>query len=194
MSPARGTPAGFARLVGSTSLAATALGRLIDGFGILMLSMSAGITFVAVVMRYGFGQSDQLMEEIARYTIVYGCLAYVGPCQARHQHIAVDVISNRMPPRVKRVWRFLLGVLFLVVVAFVFSSGWLWVADLYEYKMTVLGGTMPAWIPSLSVPIGMGLAVLFGISEVLRLGFALVSPPDEGAAPPPAQAAVDAVN
>jgi TRAP-type C4-dicarboxylate transport system permease small subunit len=188
-------PSRGARLVGSTNALGTALGRLIDGFGILMLSISAGITFIAVIMRYGFGYSDQLLEEIARYTIVYACFVYVGPCQARNQHIAVDVISNRMPPGVKRVWQFLLGVLFLVLAAFVFRAGWIWVADLHEYQMTVLGGTMQAWIPSLSVPIGMGLAVLFGIAEVLRLGFAVISPPDDRAAPAAGPAVtIDAIN
>ena len=43
-----------------TGRASAALGRFIDGFGILMLAISAGITFVAVVMRYGFGVGAQL--------------------------------------------------------------------------------------------------------------------------------------
>jgi TRAP-type C4-dicarboxylate transport system permease small subunit len=188
-------PSAFASLVGSTNRACAALGRVVDGFAIVMLAISAGLTFAAVIMRYGFGYSDQLIEDIARYTIVYACLVYVGPLQARNQHIAVDLISNCMSPIVKRVWQLLLGVLFLVVVAFVFAAGWVWVADLYAFQLTVFGGTMPAWIPSLAVPLGMGLAVLFGVAEVLRLGLAVASPPPDaraaGESPAPA---VDASN
>jgi len=184
----------FARLVDPVTRASNALGRVIDGFGIAMLATSASITFVAVVMRYGFGYSEQVLEEIARYTIVYACLVYVGPLQARNQHIAVDVISSRMAPAVKRVWQFLLAVLFLVIVAVVFAAGWIWVRDLHAYGLTVLGGTMPAWIPSLSVPLGMGLAVLFGVAEVLRLALAVVSPPDSSTAQAGEAAAVDAIN
>lgn len=190
----RSDASAFTSFVGATNRVSEALSRLVDGFGIAMLSVSAGITFVAVIMRYGFGYSDQLFEEIARYTIVYGCLVYVGPCQARNQHIAVDVISGRMPPVVKRVWQFLLGVLFLVIVAFVFRAGWIWVADLHASGMTVLGGTMPAWVPSLSVPLGMGVAVLFGIAEVLRLGLAVASPPPQAPAAGSPTPAVNAIN
>lgn len=180
-------------LVAAVNRAASRLAWLIDGFGIAMLVTSAGITFVSVIMRYGFGQSDQLMEEIARYTILYACFMYIGPCLLRGQHIAVDVISARMPAQVKRVWLFALNVLFLVVVVFVFRAGWIWVSDLYGYQMTVLGGTMPAWLPSLAVPVGMGFAVLFGIAEVLRTGLAVLSPPPDSG-PTMGTPAVDVVN
>ena len=179
-------------LIATAGRASAALGRLIDGFGILMIGISAGITFIAVVMRYGFGKSDQLLEEVARYTIVYACLMYVGPLQMRGQHIAVDVISSRFGPRAKRVWQFAVGALFLVIVSCVFAAGWIWVSDLHQSGMTVIGGTMPAWVPSLSVPLGMGVAVLFGASEVLRLGLALIDPPPDPAAK--AAAALDVVN
>ncbi|MCW5656801.1 MAG: TRAP transporter small permease [Burkholderiaceae bacterium] len=189
-----GAASGFGRLVDASNRASAALARVIDGFGIAMLSISAGITFLTVIMRYGFGYSEQILEEIARYTVVYACLVYVGPLQARHQHIAVDVISSRFAPSAKRAWQFLLGVLFLAITAIVFASGWLWVRDLHGYNMMVIGGTMPAWIPSLSVPLGMGLAVLFALAEVLRLGLALVSPTDPGSPRPGAALTVDAIN
>lgn len=180
-------------LVTALNRAATRLAWLIDGFGVAMLVTSAGITFVSVVMRYGFGKSDQLMEEIARYTILYACFMYVGPCLLRSQHIAVDVFSARMSAQVKRVWQFALNVLFLVVVVFIFRAGWIWVSDLYGYQMTVMGGTMPAWLPSMAVPVGMGFAVLFGIAEVLRTGLAVLSPPPDSG-PASGTRAVNAVN
>ncbi|MDP1691999.1 MAG: TRAP transporter small permease [Burkholderiaceae bacterium] len=169
----------------------TRLASLIDGFGIAMLVTSAGLTFVSVVLRYGFGWSHQLLEETARYTIVYACILYVGPCMQRGQHIAVDLISSHMPDPVKRAWQFALNLLFLVVVLFVFVAGWIWVSDLYGYQMTVMGGTMPAWLPSMAVPIGMGVAVLFGISGVLISLLALISPPPDG---PAIAAPANAVN
>jgi C4-dicarboxylate transporter DctQ subunit len=181
------------KLTTAVNRGAARLAWLIDGFGIAMLVVSAGITFISVIMRYGFGKSDQLMEEIARYTIVYACFVYVGPCLMRGQHIAVDVISARMPAQLKRVWQFALNVLFLVVAVFVFRAGWIWVSDLYSYQMTVMGGTMPAWLPSMAVPVGMGIAVLFGIAEALRSALAVVSPPPESG-PTAGTPAVDAIN
>jgi TRAP-type C4-dicarboxylate transport system permease small subunit len=112
--------------------------------------------------------------------------------QIRGQHIAVDVISSRFAPQARRVWQFAVGVLFLVIVSCVFAAGWIWISDLYQSGMTVIGGTMPAWLPSLSVPLGMGLAVLFGLSEVLRLALALRDPPPDPA--PKAAAALDISN
>lgn len=144
------------------------LTKMVEWFGIAMIVCSAGIAFVSVIMRYGFGASDQLMEEIARYTIIYACFLYTGSCLKSGQHIAVDIISGHLTPVVLRVRQLALSVLFLIATAYLFLAGYAWVSDLMSYEMTTMGGNMPAYIPALSVPLGMGLAVLFGVNEVLR--------------------------
>jgi C4-dicarboxylate transporter DctQ subunit len=144
------------------------LTKMVEWFGIAMIVGSASIAFVSVIMRYGFGASDQLIDEIARYTIIYACFLYAGSCLKSGQHIAVDIISGHLTPVVRRVRQLALSVLFLIVAVYLFLAGYAWVSDLMSYEMTTMGGTMPAYIPALSVPLGMGLAVLYGINEVLR--------------------------
>ncbi len=159
------------------------LGTLIDWFGIFMIVISAGLAFVSVVLRYGIGFSDQIIEEISRYTVVYACFLYVGPLLRKHEHISVDVVSHVLPASLNRFLALGKALLFLVIAVIVFRSGWVWVADLHRYQITVIGGTMPAWLPSLSVPVGLGLAVLFGVGETLRSLLALVSPTATAARP-----------
>ncbi|MBC7139147.1 MAG: TRAP transporter small permease [Defluviimonas sp.] len=159
------------------------LGTLIDWFGVIMIVISAGLAFMSVVLRYGFGFSAQIIEEISRYTVVYACFLFVGPLLRKNEHIKVDVISAALSATINRLLHFVLALVFLLVATIVFRSGWIWVADLYRYKMTVIGGTMPAWLPSLSVPIGLGMAVVFGAGEVLRTLLALISPDAPAAKP-----------
>lgn len=144
------------------------LTKVVEWFGIAMIVGSASTAFVSVIMRYGFGESNQLFEEIARYTIIYACFLYAGSCLKSGQHIAVDIISGYLTPVVLRVRQLALSVLFLIVAVYLFLSGYEWVSNLMSYGMTTMGGSMPAYIPALSVPLGMGLAVLYGINEVLR--------------------------
>ncbi|MBC7133550.1 MAG: TRAP transporter small permease [Roseovarius sp.] len=159
------------------------LGSLIDGFGVVMIVISAGLAFMSVVLRYGFGFSSQLIEEISRYTVVYACFLFVGPLLRKHEHISVDVVSQAVPETSGRILSLLKAVVFLWIALLVFRSGWVWVADLHRYQMTVIGGTMPAWLPSLSVPVGLGMAVLFGVGEVLRAVLALIAPDAPAARP-----------
>lgn len=159
------------------------LGVLIDWFGVIMIVISAGLAFVSVVLRYGFGFSDQVIEEISRYTVVYACFLFVGPLLRKNEHIRVDVISAALSATINRLLHFVLALVFLLVAIIVFRSGWVWVTDLLHYQMTVIGGTMPAWLPSLSVPIGLGVAVVFGAGEVLRTLLALIAPDAPAARP-----------
>lgn len=138
----------------------------IDWIAIALLVVSAAVAFLSVVLRYGFGQSDQLLEEISRYTVLYACFLLVGPCMLRRQHISVDVISASLSPAVQRLWNVFLRLVFLAVVVVVFWSGLVWVLDQYRYGLTIFGSTMPAWLPAVSVPLGMGVAVVFGLVEV----------------------------
>lgn len=169
-----------------TIFADRAVGRLealIDWFGIVMIVISAGLAFMSVVLRYGFGFSAQLIEEISRYTMVYACFLFVGPLLRKNGHIRVDVVSGLLTVAMNRLLQFVMALVFLLVAIIVFRSGWLWVADLHRYQMTVIGGTMPAWLPSLSVPVGLGMAVLFGAGEALRTLLALISPDAPAARP-----------
>lgn len=147
--------------------AAGRLAAFIDWFGIAFLTISAAVAFTSVVMRYGFGESDQMVEEISRYSILFACFLLVGPALFRGQHIAVDVLSKALPAKTHRYWEFAQRVIFLLVVSVLFWSGLIWVSDQYKYGLTIFGSSTPAWIPAISVPLGMGVAVLFGISEVI---------------------------
>ena len=140
---------------------------IIDWVGIALLIVSAIVAFASVIFRYGFGESDQLIEAISRYTVLYACFLLVGPALFRKQHIAVDVLSNALPEKTHRYWELLQRVVFLVVVCVLFWSGIVWVSDQYRFGLTIFGSSTPAWIPATSVPLGMGVAVLFGISEVI---------------------------
>jgi len=154
-------------LVTAIDRGAGRLAAFIDWFGIAFLVLSAAVAFASVVLRYGFGESDQMIEEISRYSILFACFLLVGPALFRGQHIAVDVLSNTLPAKTHRYWEFAQRAIFLLVVAVLFWSGVIWVSDQYRYGLTIFGSSTPAWIPAISVPLGMGVAVLFGISEVI---------------------------
>jgi len=143
------------------------LARLIDGICITFLIVSASVAFISVILRYGFGQSHQMIEETARYSILFSCFLLVGPALFRGQHIAVDVLSNTLPAGIHRYWEFGQRLVFLLIVSVLFWSGVIWASDQHQYGLTIFGSSTPAWIPAISVPLGMGIAVLFGIGEAI---------------------------
>ena len=154
-------------LVNAIDRGAGRLAVLIDWLGISLLVLSAAVAFASVIFRYGFGESDQMIESISRYSVLFACFLLVGPALFRKQHIAVDVLSNTLPLKAHRYWEVLQRVIFLLVVVVLFWSGLVWVSDQYRFGLTIFGSSTPAWIPAISVPLGMGVAVLFGIGEVI---------------------------
>lgn len=154
-------------LVNAIDRGAGRLAALIDWLGIALLVLSAAVAFASVIFRYGFGESDQMIESISRYAVLFACFLLVGPALFRKQHIAVDVLSNMLPVKAHRYWEFVQRVVFLLVVVVIFWSGVVWVSDQYRFGLMIFGSDTPAWIPAMSVPLGMGVAVLFGISEVI---------------------------
>lgn len=78
--------------------------RLEEAFiGILLLAITA-VIFINVVMRYAFQSSLSWAEEFARYGVIW--ITFIGGsvCVYRGLHIAVDIWSHKLSPRVDRCW------------------------------------------------------------------------------------------
>jgi TRAP-type C4-dicarboxylate transport system permease small subunit len=130
------------------------------------------ITF-DVLMRYFLTAPQLFVDELASFLlvlIIFGGLAHTFQ---RGGHIQVDLLTNKLSPRGRRILRILtlsVGIAFLVVVT--------WntlVSSLVAYRLGRLSMVLflPLWIPMLLIPLGVGLMALVmgvGLSQELRGG------------------------
>jgi TRAP-type mannitol/chloroaromatic compound transport system permease small subunit len=143
------------------------------------------------VVRYIFDVSSNGWLELQWYLFSAVFLIGAGYTLLHNQHVRIDIIIGRLPPRV-RGWIDLLGtLLFLLPMALII----LWfslpmVADSYmRHEMSSDAGGLLRWPAKILIPIGFSLLILQAISELIkRIAFlmGLIPDPTEKHDAPPA--------
>lgn len=154
-----------------------ALARLIDavndrcaGFAkwavFLACAISAGNAFV----RYGLNISSNAFLEIQWY--LFAACVMLGASQVLrvNEHVRVDILYAWYPTRLK-VAIDLLGLAFFLVPLCLFvawSSMPVFLNMLHTGEMSSNAGGLIRWPAMLTIPLGMGLLALQGLSEIIK--------------------------
>lgn len=137
---------------------------------LVMTIISAG----NAVVRKAFDISSNSLLEIQWYLFSAVFLLCAGYALQKNAHVRIDVISNRFSPRVN-AWIDILGTLFFlmpVVVLVGWLSWWVFLESWHSGEMSNSAGGLIIWPARLLVPIGFGLLLLQGVSELIkRIGF-----------------------
>jgi C4-dicarboxylate transporter, DctQ subunit len=136
----------------------------------LALLASMFVIGYSVLMRYVVNRPVPWVDELAGYLLVAAVMLAAADALLHGEHIAVDIVTERLSARGKR-WTLLCG---LVTV---FASALLLVVEGFDMvafsKMVGLmsNGYMavPMWIPQLLVPIGAALMGVAAIHQFLAV-------------------------
>ncbi len=168
-------------------------GRVVDwlariGIALAAITLLASMALIcySVVMRYLLNQPVPWVDELVGYLLVACVMFAAADALRRGEHIAVDIVTERLSPRGKR-WTALLGLTAVAASALLLAvEGW----DMITFSRMV--GLMsngylavPIWIPQSPIPLG---AVLLLLSAIAAFGVAWRGVPpvadDRGAKPP----------
>lgn len=153
-------------LIAGLRAAEHALNRVLAGITVTLLTLSVVLAFVSVVLRYVFGSSWSIIEELCRFFIVYATLLYFGPLITRNAHLTMSIVTDLLPPHVFRLFDMVLHILLVVLLAGLFWAAWQWESGLIAMGLTTMSGEMQAWIPSAALPLGVGLALVYALLRV----------------------------
>lgn len=125
-----------------------------------------------VVLRYAFGEGRIEFEEIQWHLYSVGFLLGMSyACQA-DAHIRVDVLHERLSPRLK-AWIELYGILLLLLpfIALVLIYSIPFVTSSYQLgEVSQAPGGLPMrWLIKAALPLGFGLLLLAVISRLSRV-------------------------
>lgn len=152
-------------------------GHLVYWLILAAVLVSAGNASV----RYAFDTSSNAWLELQWYLFSAVFLLAAGYTLLHNEHVRIDVIIGRFPPRV-RAWIDLLGsVFFLLPMAIVILVlSWPMVVDSYlRHEYSSDAGGLLRWPVKILIPAGFLLLVLQGLSEIIkRIGFLLNRIPD----------------
>ncbi len=169
---------GFDRLVGF-------LARLGAALAALALLASLGLIGYSVVMRYFVGRPVPWVDEIVGYLLVASVMLAAADALRSGEHIAVDVLTERLSAR----GRWLTLVFGLVAVgvcaALLVQQGMDTVA--FSRMVGLLSNSalaVPMWIPQALLPLGGALLLLAAVAGLLvALRDRRPPPPDDRPTP-----------
>lgn len=137
----------------------------------------AGIFFVAgivlifygVVMRYIFNEPQAWVEELARYSIIWGTFLGFGLALRHNQHIQVDILYDKLKPAMKRLLDLVatgLSIAFCLIYTY---YGFVLVENRYTSGMVSLDIGIPMWIIYLVLPLSGVLFLLRFVERLLNI-------------------------
>ncbi|KAA8606721.1 hypothetical protein AL036_13405 [Salipiger aestuarii] len=143
------------------------LNTVLKGIAVTLMWISASLAFISVVLRYLFGSSYGIVEELCRFSIVYAVLLYFGPLITRNAHLAMTIVTDLMPAWFHRYFDLVMTVLLALLLAVLLRAAWGWEAGLYAMNLDTMSGELKAWIPSAALPVGIALALLYTVFRVI---------------------------
>jgi TRAP-type C4-dicarboxylate transport system permease small subunit len=158
--PAASTPE---RLVGRVARAGAAAAAL------LVLATLALVAY-AVAMRYLLGAPVTWADELAGYLVVAMVMLGAADALLRGDHIAVDLLTDRLRPAARRLLDAWAMLCVLAVAAAIGWSAWLMVGFSLDFGMYSEGYLeAPMWVPQSLVLLGAGLLLLAGLARLATL-------------------------
>ncbi len=152
---------------------AHAIDKLTDAFGriaewavLLSCLISAGNALV----RYGFSVGSNAWLEIQWYLFAAAVMFGASQVLRVNEHVRVDLLYGRYTTHGK-VWCDLLGLIFFlmpVTLAMLFFAWPLFVDRFASGEMSQSDGGLIRWPVVLTMPLGFGLLLLQGLSEIIK--------------------------
>ena len=129
------------------------------------------VTFLIVVLRYGFNIGWIAMQETLLYLHAMVFMLGAAYTLGVDEHVRVDIFYQRFSPR-QRAWVNLGGTLFflLPVCGFIFASSWDYMVAAWELRerSQEAGGLPWVWLLKTLIGVFSISLILQGISMVLR--------------------------
>jgi TRAP-type mannitol/chloroaromatic compound transport system permease small subunit len=134
------------------------------------LLISCFISAGNALVRYGFNLSSNAWLEIQWY--LFGAAVMLGAAQVLrvNEHVRVDLLYARYSTRTK-VYVDLLGIVFFlmpVMFAMLYFAWPLFLDKFHSGEMSQSAGGLIRWPVALVIPVGFGLLILQGASEVIK--------------------------
>lgn len=150
-----------------------AVDRLNDGFGRIAewaVIASCAISAGNAMVRYGLSIGSNAWLEIQWYLFAVCVMLGASQVLRVNEHVRVDLLYARYPTRGK-VWVDLFGLVFFllpVMVAMLWFAWPLFVSKFVSGEVSQSPGGLVRWPVVLTIPLGFGLLLLQGLSEIVK--------------------------
>lgn len=139
------------------------------GFLAVLLLFATGLLFTNVVLRYCFQSAIFWTEEMLRYIMVWITLIGMSICVSEDSHISIDVLSNLIKPKHRKILKIVLNILGLI-----FGLFFLYVSTKFVIQIKSTGQVSatiwdtPMYIIYSCFPIGFLLYAVRSVEMIIK--------------------------
>ncbi|NMA99071.1 MAG: TRAP transporter small permease [Phyllobacteriaceae bacterium] len=141
--------------------------RLILAFSAILVAAIVIVTFGQVILRYFFNAPQTWAEEVGRYLFVWITLIGASVAVARDNHIRLDSLVTMLPKKAQSPLDIFRRLVELASFGLLLYSGIIVTMRNLTGSFYTLPG-VPRWLFYVSVPLGAGLMLLFGLWNLWR--------------------------
>jgi C4-dicarboxylate transporter, DctQ subunit len=127
--------------------------------GSLMLA-GVAISFSNVVARYVFGNAIFWAEEVLVFVMIWGVFIGVAAAAYERAHLNMDLFSNTISGRVKRLLNAAMVATLLGCCGFMIVQSWQVVSLFWQGGSVSVSAGVPKWIPHTALLAGFTLTAL----------------------------------
>ena len=148
------------------------LDRIEEWIVVVMLALMTLLTFLQVVMRYGFNSGFSWALELT--TVFFAIMIFVGISYG------VDALVKKFPPGLRRATSIVVVLLCLLYAGLIIYGSWMYVAKMKMVGVELEDLPIPIWVVRSILPLGYALlalrfgqvlwALITGRSDSLHLG------------------------
>jgi len=127
------------------------------------------VVTTAAVTVYQLGIAISWLDDLLRMLLVW--LVYLGTVSLclDNDHISMDALYLRLPPRGRRAIDILVALLGVGLCAFTAKIGWDSLRQTYMYGEKLSSGEIPAWPRDLVIPLCFTLMAIAYVSHLVKL-------------------------
>ncbi len=119
-------------------------------------------TFMNVVARYGFNSPIQWAEEFSRYAFIWVVFMGAAVCTKRKRHIAIDSLMLALPKRAQPIFRLLVDLIVLGLMAVIMYYGWILTRSATQITATL---KISQYVVYIVVPVSAGFIFLHSLGD-----------------------------
>jgi C4-dicarboxylate transporter DctQ subunit len=133
-----------------------------------IMTFSAFLLFVNVVLRYVFHYGMSWAEEVTRYILLWTVFVGAGVISREGAHVSMEALYNILPERLQRTAFLAIHIFCIVTIVAIFFFGTGLVKLVIETGQTSEAAFIPMWLIYGAFPVGSILMILGYLETALR--------------------------
>jgi TRAP-type C4-dicarboxylate transport system permease small subunit len=136
--------------------------------GVAALSASAFMLFVGVILRYIYGTSVDILEELSTNLVVWCVMILGGPAFKRGSHVGMEFLAERLKGRLRAGHHMLINVVTFLMCGLLCWKGIEVVQLVHTSGRTTMSGELSLWYMMIPVPLGALIFCFYLVSDIVK--------------------------